>query len=129
LGGQTQAQIDNMVTFVSHVKAGKLRAIGVSSLKRAELFPDVPTISEAGVPGYESSTWYGIAAPAGTPADIVSRINAELVRTMKQPEIAQKLAEMGLVPVGSSPEQFASFIKAQRELAGKLVKQAGLPQQ
>jgi tripartite-type tricarboxylate transporter receptor subunit TctC len=129
LGGQTQAQIDNMVTFVSHVKAGKLRAIGVSSLKRADLFPDVPTISEAGVPGYESSTWYGIAAPAGTPADIVAKIHAELVRTMKQPEIAQKLAEMGLVPVGSSPDQFASFIKAQRELAGKLVRQAGLPHQ
>ena len=129
LGGQTQAQLDNMVTFVSHVKAGKLRAIGVSSAKRAELFPDVPTIAEAGVPGYESGTWYGIAAPAGTPADIVTRINAELVRTMKQPEIAAKLAEMGLVPVGNTPEQFASFIKVQREMAGKLVKQAGLPQQ
>ena len=129
LGGQTQAQLDNMVTFVSHVKAGKLRAIGVSSAKRAELFPDVPTIAEAGVPGYESGTWYGIAAPAGTPADIVVRINAEIVRTMKQPEIAAKLAEMGLVPVGNTPEQFASFIKVQREMAGKLVKQAGLPQQ
>ncbi|NBS56307.1 MAG: hypothetical protein EBS65_04455 [Betaproteobacteria bacterium] len=70
-----------------------------------------------------------MAAPAGTPVDIVARINAELVRTMKQPEIAAKLAEMGLVPVGNTLEQFASFIKVQREMAGKLVKQAGLPQQ
>ncbi|MBK8063311.1 MAG: tripartite tricarboxylate transporter substrate binding protein [Betaproteobacteria bacterium] len=129
LGGQTQAQLDNMVTFVSHVKAGKLRPLGVSSAKRAALFPDVPTIAEAGVPGYESGTWYGVTAAGGTPADVVAKINAELVRIMKQPEIAQKLADMGLVPVGSSPEQFGAFIRAQRELAGKLVKQAGLPQQ
>ncbi len=129
LGGQTQAQLDNMVTFVSHVKAGKLRPLGVSSLKRASIFPDVPTIAEAGVPGYESGTWYGIAAPAGTPADVVGKLNAELVRAMKLPETNQKLTEMGLVPVGSTPEQFALFIKAQRELAGRLAKQASLPQQ
>ncbi len=129
LGGQTQAQIDNMVTFVSHVKAGKLRALGVSSLKRASIFPEVPTISEAGVPGYESGTWYGIAAPAGTPAEVVARINAELARAMRIPEINQKLIDMGLVPVANSPEQFAAFIRQQRELAGRLVKQAGLPQQ
>ena len=129
LGGQTQAQLDNMVTFVSHVKAGKLRALGVSSAKRAALFPEVPTIAEAGVPGYEAGTWYGVAAAGGTPADVVAKINAELVRAMKLPEISAKLFDMGLVPIGSSPEQFAAFIKGQREMAGKLVKQAGLPQQ
>ena len=129
LGGQTQAQLDNMVTFVSHVKSGKLRPLGVSSAKRVALFPEVPTIAEAGVPGYESGTWYGMAAPAGTPAEIVGRINAELVRIMKLPEVAQKLGDMGLVPIGNTPEQFGTFIRAQRELAGRLVKQAGLPQQ
>ena len=129
LGGQTQAQLDNMVTFVSHVKAGKLRPLGVSSAKRAALFPDVPTIAEAGVPGYEAGTWYGVAAAGGTPADVVAKLNAELVRAMKLPEISGKLFDMGLVPIGSSPEQFGAFIKAQREMAGKLVKQAGLPQQ
>ena len=129
LGGQTHAMLDNMVTLIPHVKSGKLRAIAVSTPQRVATFPEVPTISEAGVPGYDAGTWYGVCAPGGTPADVVSKLNAELVRAMKQPEVSAKIAEMGLIAVGSTPAEFAQFIRQQRDMAGKLVKQAGLPQQ
>ena len=129
LGGQTHAMLDNMVTLIPHVKSGKLRAIAVSTPQRVATFPEVPTISEAGVPGYDAGTWYGVCAPGGTPADVVAKLNAELVRAMKQPEVSAKIAEMGLIAVGSTPAEFAQFIRQQRDMAGKLVKQAGLPQQ
>jgi tripartite-type tricarboxylate transporter receptor subunit TctC len=129
LGGQTHAMLDNMVTLIPHVKSGKLRALAVSTPQRVATFPEVPSMSEAGVPGYDAGTWYGVCAPGGTPADVTGKLNAELVRAMKLPEIAQKLSDMGLIAVGSSPEQFAQFIRAQREMAGRLVKQAGIPQQ
>ena len=129
LGGQTHAMLDNMVTLIPHVKSGKLRAIAVSSAQRVSTVPEVPTMAEAGVPGYDAGTWYGICAPAGTPADVVAKLNAELMRATRLPEVAQKLAEMGLVGVQNTPAEFARFTLAQREMAGKLVKQAGLPQQ
>jgi tripartite-type tricarboxylate transporter receptor subunit TctC len=129
LGGQTNAMLDNMVTLIQHVKAGRLRPLGVSSSQRVAILPDVPTIAESGVPGYAASTWYGVAAPAATPREIVGRLNGELVRIMKLPEVSQKISDMGLVAVGSSPEEFAAYIRAQRELAGKLVQIAKLPQQ
>jgi tripartite-type tricarboxylate transporter receptor subunit TctC len=129
LGGQTHAMLDNMVTLIPHVKSGKLRAIAVSTPQRVATFPDVPTIAEAGVPGYDAGTWYGVCAPGGTPADVVAKLNAELVRAMKLPEVSAKIAEMGLIAVGSTPAEFAQFIRQQREMAGRLVKQAGLPQQ
>jgi len=129
LGGQTQAMLDNMVTLIQHVKSGRLRPLGVSSAQRVAILPDVPTIAEAGVPGYAASTWYGVAVPAATPREIVGRLNGELVRIMKLPEVSQKISDMGLVAVGSSPEDFAAYIRAQRELAGKLVQIAKLPQQ
>lgn len=129
LGGQTHAQLDNMVTLIQHVKAGKLKPLGVSSAKRVSILPEVPTIAEAGVAGYAAGTWYGVCAPAGTPADVIARLNAEFVRVMKLPEVAQKITDMGLVPVGNSPEEFAAYIRAQRELAGRLVQIAKIPPQ
>jgi tripartite-type tricarboxylate transporter receptor subunit TctC len=129
LGGQTQAMLDNMVTLIPHVKSGKLRALAVSTPQRVATFPEVPAMAEAGVPGYDAGTWYGVCAPAGTPADVVAKLNAEMVRAMKTPEVAQKLGDMGLIAVGSAPAEFAQFIRAQREMAGRLVKQAGIPQQ
>ena len=129
LGGQTNAMLDNMVTLIQHVKAGKLRPLGVSSAQRVAILPEVPTIAEAGVPGYAAGTWYGIAVPAGTPRDAVGRLNGEIVRILKLPEVAQKISDMGLVAIGNSPEEFAAYIRAQRELAGKLVQIAKLPQQ
>lgn len=128
LGGQVHAQLDNMVTLIPHVKSGKLKPLGVSSSQRVSILPEVPTIAEAGIPGYQAGTWYGVVAPAGTPGDVVSKLNAEFVRILKLPEVGQKLTDMGLVPVGNTPEQFALYIRAQRELAGRLVKQANLPQ-
>jgi tripartite-type tricarboxylate transporter receptor subunit TctC len=129
LGGQTQAMLDNMVTLIQHVKAGRLRPLGVSSSQRVAILPEVPTIAEAGVPGYAASTWYGVTVPAATPREIVGRLNGELVRIMKLPDVSQKISEMGLVAVGSSPDEFAAYIRAQRELAGRLVQIAKLPQQ
>ncbi len=129
LGGQTQAMLDNMVTLIQHVKAGRLRPLGVSSSQRVAILPDVPTIAEAGVPGYAASTWYGVTVPAATPREIVGRLNGEMVRILKLPDVSQKISEMGLVAVGSSPDEFAAYIRAQRELAGRLVQIAKLPQQ
>jgi len=129
LGGQTQAMLDNMVTLIQHVKAGKLRPLAVSSAQRVAILPEVPTIAESGVPGYAAGTWYGVAAPAGTPKDVVAKLNGELVRIMKLPDVAQKISDMGLVAIGSTPEEFGAYIRAQRELAGRLVQIAKLPQQ
>jgi len=124
LGGQVQAMLDNMVTLIPHVKSGKLRAIAVTSKERVSNLPDVPTVSESGLPGFETGTWYGIVAPAGTPKDIVQKLNKEAVRIISLPDVKERLLQQGLQPVGDSPEEYAKFIAAEREKAGKIVKAA-----
>lgn len=126
LAGQTNAQFDNMVTLIPHIKSGKLRAIAVTSLERVSILPDVPTVAESGIKGFETGTWYGVAAPAGTPADIVSKLQKEIADILKMPEISNKLIELGLIPVGNTPEQFADMIKKDREKAGMIVERANI---
>ncbi|QIL74391.1 tripartite tricarboxylate transporter substrate binding protein (plasmid) [Diaphorobacter sp. HDW4B] len=113
LGGVTDAQFDNLVTLVPFVKSGKLRALGVSSKQRVSALPDVPTLDEAGLPGFEDGTWYGIVAPKGTPKPIVDKLNAELHRMLAQPETQQKLLSMGLEPAGNSPSDFGALIHSE----------------
>jgi tripartite-type tricarboxylate transporter receptor subunit TctC len=126
LGGVFDAQFDNMVTLIPHVKAGKLRALGVSSARRVPLLPDVPTIAEAALPGFETGTWYGIVAPAGTPKPVVERLNREINRILTLPDVREKLLAQGLEPAGNSPAEFDAMIRAEIVKYAKIVKAAGI---
>jgi tripartite-type tricarboxylate transporter receptor subunit TctC len=125
IGGQVQIMFDNLPSALPQIKAGKLRAIAVTSLKRAPVLPDVPTISESGLPGFEASSWFGVLAPAGTPAPIVARINAEVNKWLQSAEAREKLLSQGAEAAGGTPEQFAHHIHAESEKWAKVVKASG----
>ena len=126
LGGVFDAQFDNMVTLIPHVKAGKLRALAVSSAKRVPLLPEVPTIAESALPGFETGTWYGVVAPAGTPRPVVEKLNREVLRILALPDVQERLAAQGLEPAGNSPADFATMIRAEIAKYAKIVKAAGI---
>ena len=126
VAGQVQLMMPNLLTALPHVKSGRLRALGVTSAKRSAGVPDVPTIAQAGVPGYEAIQWYGLLAPAGTPREIVMKLHGEIVKILAAPDTREKLSSDGAEPVGSTPEQFAAFIRAETEKWGKVVKAAGI---
>ncbi|MDN8613273.1 tripartite tricarboxylate transporter substrate binding protein [Variovorax ginsengisoli] len=125
LGGQIAIMFDNMPSAIPHVKGGKLRALAVTTAKRSPALPDVPTIAEAGVPGYEATSWFGLLAPAGTPAPVVAKLNASILKALADPEVKKKLAEQGAEPHGEKPEQFAAFIESETLKWGKVVKESG----
>ncbi|GKT21853.1 tripartite tricarboxylate transporter substrate binding protein [Acidovorax sp. SUPP3334] len=125
LGNQIGIMFDNMPSAIQHVRSGKLRPIAVTTAKRSPELPDVPTIAEAGVPGYEATSWFGMFAPAGTPAPIVAQLNKALVKVLSQAETKKKLADQGAEPVSETPEQFAAFIQAESAKWGKVVKESG----
>jgi tripartite-type tricarboxylate transporter receptor subunit TctC len=126
LGGQVTMIFDNMPSVLPHVKSGKLRPLAVTSLERSPVLPDVPTVSEAGVSGYESKSWSGVVVPAKTPKEIIQKLNAEIVKIFARPEVKEKLAGLGADPVGGPPEHFAAHIKAEREKWSKVVQEAGI---
>jgi tripartite-type tricarboxylate transporter receptor subunit TctC len=126
LGGQVQVMFDNVPNVLPHVKAGKLRALAVSGAKRTPLVPDVPTVAEAGVPGYELTVWFGLVAPAGTPRDIVQKLNAESLRILAMPDVRERFLAQGVEPQGSTPEQFADHIRSQMAKWSKVVRDAGV---
>jgi tripartite-type tricarboxylate transporter receptor subunit TctC len=125
LGGQVQSFMSSVPSALSQIKGGRLRAIAVTSAKRAEELPDVPTIAESGYKGFEASTWYGLLAPARTPAAIIAKLNAEVNRVLKTPEVRERLAAEGAEALGGSPERFASFLKAEHAKWGRVVKESG----
>jgi tripartite-type tricarboxylate transporter receptor subunit TctC len=125
LGGQVPMMFDSTVAIVPHIKAGKVKAIAVTSAKRSPLLPDVPTFAEAGMPDMESYAWYGMFAPAKTPKDIVAKLNAETIKVMKGKDYQRVLAETGSDFVGDTPEKFAAFVKAEHEKWGKIAKATG----
>jgi tripartite-type tricarboxylate transporter receptor subunit TctC len=125
MGGQVQIMFDNLPSSLALIKAGKLRAIAVTSLKRAPVLPDVPTIAESGIPGFEASSWFGVLAPAGTPAPIVARINAEVNKWLQSPEGKDQLLAQGAEAAGGSPEQFVAHIRAETDKWAKVVKASG----
>ena len=125
LGGQISVMFDNMPSAIQHVRGGKLRALAVTTAKRSPALPDVPTIAEAGVPGYEATSWFGLLAPAGTPAPIVAKLNAAILKALADPEVKKKLAEQGAESHGEKPEEFAAFIKSETAKWGKVVKESG----
>lgn len=125
LGNQIAIMFDNMPSAIQHVRSGKLRAIAVTTAKRSPELPDVPTIAEAGVPGYEATSWFGMFAPAATPAPVVAQLNAAIVKVLAQPDIRKKLAEQGAEAAGETPAQFADFIRKESVKWGKVVKESG----
>jgi tripartite-type tricarboxylate transporter receptor subunit TctC len=126
LGGQVQLMFDNAPNVMPQVKAGRLRALGMSSAKRASFAPDIPTVAESGVPGYEVAVWFGLVAPAGTPREIVQKLNAEVLRILAMPDVRERFVSQGVEPVGSTPEQFGEHIKSQMAKWGKVVRDAGV---
>lgn len=126
IAGQIQMLFSTILQAHPHLKAGRLRALGVSTAKRSRAEPDLPTLAEAGVKGYEVAGWYGVVAPAKMPKPIVAKLNAEIVQALKLPEMAEKLAADGSEPVGSTPEQFGNHIKAEVAKWGKLIQQASI---
>jgi tripartite-type tricarboxylate transporter receptor subunit TctC len=125
MGGQVQIMFDNLPSSLAQIKAGKLRAVAVTSMNRAPALPNVPTINESGLPGFEASSWFGVLAPAGTPAPIVARINAEVNKWLQSADAREKLLGQGAEAAGGSPEQFATFIRAETEKWAKVVKASG----
>ena len=126
LGGHISSAFPGVAISLPHIRTGRLRALGVTSLKRAESLPELPTISESGLQGFEVISWYGLAAPAGTPVDIVQRLNSELNRALHEPANAQRLKASGMDPMQTTPAEFDSFLR--RELAkwGKVIKEVGV---
>jgi tripartite-type tricarboxylate transporter receptor subunit TctC len=129
LGGRVQVMFNSAVSILPQVRAGKLRAIAMTAAKRSAAMPDLATVAESGVPGYEAASWYGVLAPAVTPRPIVQKLNSEIVRIARMPEVRERLAADGADPVGSSPEEFAAYIR--RELArwARVIEQARIPRQ
>jgi len=126
MAGQVHMLFGNVLSSMTHVKTGKLRALAVTTAQRSRVLPDLPTVSESGVPGYENSTWFGFLAPAGIPVAVLSKLNAELVKTSQSPDIVERLAPDGGEPVGSTPEQFGRHIVSEMTRWRKVVKDAGM---
>jgi tripartite-type tricarboxylate transporter receptor subunit TctC len=126
LGGQAQAVFGIALSAMPHVKAGRLTALAVTSASRTRAAPDVPTIAESGYPGFEVTGWFGVLAPAKTPRMLVTKINAEIVRILRLPEIEQRLIAQAADPVASGPDAFARHIAAETRKWAKLIKQAGI---
>jgi tripartite-type tricarboxylate transporter receptor subunit TctC len=116
----------NAVEVINQIRSGRLRALAVASDKRFALLPDVPTVAEAGLPGYEATVWWGLVAPAKTPRETVSKLNAETNKALADPAIAKKLGELGVVVTAGTPEQFGAFINAQTDLWSGVIKSGGI---
>jgi tripartite-type tricarboxylate transporter receptor subunit TctC len=126
ISGRVAILFENIIAAIADVKGGKVRALAVSGPVRSSLFPDLPTIAESGLSGFETFTYFGVFAPAGTPKDIVARLNTELVKLVRTPEMREALARQGAEPVASTPEQFAAVVKSEGEKWAKVIKAAGV---
>jgi tripartite-type tricarboxylate transporter receptor subunit TctC len=126
LSGQVQAMFANTLSVLPQVKAGRLRALAISSAKRSAAAPEVPTVAESGMPGYESGTWFGLFAPAGTPREIVNRLNGELVRLVGTADMKARLLDQGADPVSVTPGEVRAFVKAELAKWGQVVKTVGI---
>lgn len=125
IGGQVQVMFANVPGTVQHVESGRLRLIAVNGAQRSTLFPNVPTVAEAGLPGYEASTWFGIMAPARTPRDVVAKLNAAFAKALTSPEVTTAFALEGATAVGGTPEQFGKFVQAEIDKWRPVVQASG----
>ncbi|ANK93108.1 MULTISPECIES: Bug family tripartite tricarboxylate transporter substrate binding protein [Rhizobium] len=126
IGNQVPIMFDNLPSSSSHIKAGTLRALAVTTAERAPSFPDVPTIAESGIPGYETYTWNALFAPANTPSEVVTRLNASANKALKDPAVAERMKEFSATIVGSTPEELAAHVKAELAKWGPVVKDANI---
>jgi len=126
LGGQVDLTFSPIASSIQHVKAGRLKALGVTSSKRVPLLPDLPTIAESGVPGYAASAWYGVVAPARVPRDIIQKLNREINALLKNAEFREGMLARGAVPMGGSSEEFAAFMRQEVSKYAALVKESGI---
>src|SRR5919197_3522867 len=126
LGGQVDMMFDAISTIVSQVRAGKLKALGTTGKSRSSVTPDIPTVAEAGVPGYETTIWLGLMAPAATPRPILEKLNAEINKVLASPEVKEGWGKQGAVPIAMTPEEFGKFLRADIAKWGKLVKETGM---
>jgi tripartite-type tricarboxylate transporter receptor subunit TctC len=124
LGGEIEMIFEGLGSAASHIRGGSIRALAVTSPKRSPAFPDIPTMAEAGVPGFESISWYGLWAPAGTSPEIVKRMQEEVARAFASPDLKATLASQGAEPGGEPTEAFAKFVRAETEKWGKLARDA-----
>lgn len=124
LGGQVQLMFAGAPSVLQHVRAGKLNALGVASLKRTASAPELPTLSEAGLAGFDVTSWYSIVAPAGTPPEIIARLHAEFGKALREPDVREKLTGLGAEPIANTPAEFAAMIKTETAKWGDIVRQA-----
>lgn len=129
LAGQTATMIAPILTPIPHIRSGRLRGLGITSAKRSPVAPEIPTIAEAGLPGYEAVQWYGALAPARTPPEIVARLHREFTATLQMPEVRKRFAGDGTEPVGSTPEEFRGYIQSELAKWAKVAKSAGITPQ
>ena len=125
LGGEVQAAFFSIPSTLPHMKSGKLRALGIGAVRRSDMLPELPTIAEAGVPGYDATTWYGVIAPARTPAPVIQKLNREIVLSLQHPDMRERLLAQGAEPRSSTPEAFAAYIKAEITKYARLAQQMG----
>jgi len=126
LGGQVDMMFDAISTIVSQVRAGKLKALGTTGKTRSLVTPDIPTVAEAGVPGYEATIWLGLMAPAATPKPILERLNSEVRKVINAPDVKENWSKQGAVPMGMTPEEFGKFLREDIAKWAKLVKDTGM---
>jgi len=125
LGGQVMMMFDNIPSALPHIKSGKLKALATTGARRDPTLPDLPTVAEAGLPGYESGVWFGLMVAANTPREIVNKLNAEAVKGTKSPEFVKRMTELGYIIHGTSPETMAEMNKAEVQRWGPIVKASG----
>ena len=126
MGGQIAVTMDNIPPYLPQVKAGKIRALAISTAQRSPAVPDLPTVAEAGVRGYSSGAWFGLVAPAATPKDVIAKLSAETARILQLPDVKSRLTELGAEPIGSTPAQFDAHMKAEIAKWAKVIKDANV---
>ena len=126
IGGQVDVMFDNMPNVIGHVRAGKMKALAVTTAQRSSLAPDIPTVAEAGLPGYEQTAWFGVLAPAGTPRDIIGRLNGEIIKVLNSAEVKERFGKQGVEVRTSTPEQFSTFLRSEVDRWGKVIREAGI---
>ena len=125
IGGQIHLMFDNLASSLAQVRAGRVKALAVTTAKRSSLAPELPTVAESGLAGFDISTWFGIFAPAGTPREAITRLHTEFTRALAAPDVREKMLNMGAEPVGNSPAEFAAFIRAEAEKYARVIKASG----
>jgi tripartite-type tricarboxylate transporter receptor subunit TctC len=126
VAGQVQLSFASTPTAAPNIGSGRLRALAVTTVRRSKLMPELPTVAEAGVPGYEAHSWYGFVVPAKTPQTIVTRLNKEIVQIINRPDSAEALFKVGLEPWTSTPEAFGAYIKSEYEKWGRIIREIGI---